>query len=182
MSPDLQTLSTTSSTLMFRFLLGRLRAAADRHLPQHLRDARRGEQMAYEYLRKLGYKIVARNYRPRRGRGEIDLIGWDEDCLAIIEVKTRKNEDFGRPEQAVNRDKRWQLIRTAGEYSRRANVGPERVRFDVVSIVLDTPPQIELYKGAFGVRQEQERRRPPQASRRTARPRTERHSPESDAW
>jgi putative endonuclease len=155
---------------MFRFLLGKLRAAADRRLPQHLRDARRGEQMAYEYLRKRGYRIVARNYRPRRGRGEIDLVGWDEDRLAMIEVKTRKNEDFGRPEQAVNRDKRWQLIRTAGDYSRRAGVEPELVRFDVVSIVLSKPPQIDLYKGAFTVRQEQQRWRPPQVSRRTARP------------
>lgn len=167
---------------MFRFLLGRLRAAADRHLPQHLRDARRGEQMAYEYLRAQGYEIVARNYRPRRGRGEIDLIGWDGERLAIIEVKTRKNEDFGRPEQAVNREKRWQLIRAAGEYSRRAGVEPERVRFDVVSIVLDTPPRVELYKGAFTVRQEQQRWRPPQVSRRTARPSVEKRSPKSDAW
>ena len=161
---------------MFRFLLGKLRAAADRRLPQHLRDARRGEQMAYEYLRKCGYQIVARNYRPRRGRGEIDLIGWDEDRLAMIEVKTRKNEDFGRPEQAVNRDKRWQLIRTAGDYSRRAGVEPGLVRFDVVSIVLSHPPQIDLYKGAFTVRQEQQRRRPPQVSRRTARPSAEKQS------
>jgi putative endonuclease len=162
---------------MFSFLLGKLRAAADRHLPQHLRDARRGEQMAYDYLRKRGYQIVARNYRPRRGRGELDLVGWDEDRLAIIEVKTRKNEDFGRPEQAVNREKRWQLIRTAGEYSRRAGVAPETVRFDVVGIVLSTPPRIELYKGAFTVRQEQQRWRPPQVSRRTARPRVPKRPP-----
>jgi putative endonuclease len=163
---------------MFRLLLDKLRAAADRRLPQHLRDARRGEQMAYEYLRRRGYQIVARNYRPRRGRGEIDLVGWDEDRLAMIEVKTRKNEDFGRPEQAVNREKRWQLIRTAGEYSLRAGVEPARVRFDVVSIVLSNPPQIDLYKGAFTVRQEQQRWRPPQVSRRTARPRAQHQTPD----
>lgn len=166
---------------MFSYLLGKLRAAADRRLPQHQRDGRRGEQIAYEYLRKLGYQIVARNYRPRRGRGELDLVGWDEDRLAVVEVKTRKNEDFGRPEQAVNREKRWQLIRAAGEYSRRAGVEPERVRFDVVSIVLSTPPEIELYKGAFTVRQEQQRWRPPQVSRRAARPRSQKTSPKSGA-
>lgn len=164
---------------MFSFLLGKLRAAADRRLPQHLRDARRGEQMACEYLRKSGYRIVARNYRPRRGRGELDLVGWDGGRLAVVEVKTRKNADFGRPEQAVNREKRWQLIRAAGEYSRRAGVEPELVRFDVVSIVLSTPPEIELYKGAFTVRQEQQRWRPPQVSRRTARPHAEKIPPKS---
>jgi putative endonuclease len=164
---------------MFRFLLGRLQAAADRHLPQHQRDARRGEQMAYEYLRKLGYKIVARNYRPRRGRGEIDLIGWDEDRLAFIEVKTRKNEDFGRPEQAVDSDKRRRLIRVAREYTRRADVAPELERFDVVSIVLENPPRIDLYKGAFTVRQERQRWRPHRTSR-TARSRSNRGSPGAD--
>ena len=165
---------------MFRFLLGRLRAAADRHLPQHQRDARRGEQMAYEHLRRRGYKIVARNYRPRRGRGEIDLIGWDEDRLAFIEVKTRKNEDFGRPDQAVDAEKRWRLIRVAREYSRRAGIAPECERFDVVSIVLESPPRIDLYKGVFTMRQERQRWRPDRASRRTARSRGLPRSPETD--
>jgi putative endonuclease len=155
---------------MFRFLLARLRAAADRRLPQHLRDARRGEQMACDYLRKSGYRIVARNYRPRRGRGEVDLIGWDEDRLAFIEVKTRKNEDFGRPEQAVDREKRRHLIRVAREYARRAGVEPERIRFDVVSIVFETPPRIELHRGAFTVRQEQRRWKPASVSSRTSQP------------
>jgi putative endonuclease len=164
---------------MFRFLLGKLRAAAYRHLPQHQRDGRRGEQMAYEYLRGLGYKIVARNYRPRRGRGEIDLIGWDQDRLAFIEVKTRKDEDFGRPDQAVNHEKRRNLIRVAREYLRRADVAPECERFDVVSVVLESPPRIELRKGAFSVRQEWRRWRPDPASRRTARPRRPRGSPET---
>jgi putative endonuclease len=145
---------------MLGFLLERLRAAADRRLPQHLRDARRGEQMAYEYLRKNGYKIVARNYRPRHGRGEVDLVGWNEERLAFVEVKARKNEDFGRPEQAVDRDKRGRLIRVSREYARRAGIEPERIRFDVVSIVWETPPRIELYKAAFTVRGERQRWRP----------------------
>jgi putative endonuclease len=165
---------------MFRFLLARLRAAADRHLPQHQRVARRGEQMAYEYLRQRGYTIVARNYRPRRGRGEIDLIGWDEDRLAFIEVKTRQNEEFGRPEQAVDRRKRWRLIRVAREYTRRAGIALEFERFDVVSIVLERLPRIDLYKGAFTVKQEMQRWRPPRTSRRTARPRNPRPSPGAD--
>ncbi len=155
---------------MLRFLAGKLRAAADRHLPTHQRVARRGEQMAYEYLRASGYTIVARNYRPRHGRGEIDLIGWDDGLLAFIEVKTRKNEEYGRPDQAVDHHKRRLLIRVAREYTRRAGIAIERERFDIVSIVLDQPPRIELYKGAFSAKQEWRRRRPPQTSGRTARP------------
>ena len=57
--------------------------------PRHQRTGTRGEEDAYFHLRKLGYAIVARNFRTPRCRGEIDLIGWDEDVLCFIEVKTR---------------------------------------------------------------------------------------------
>jgi putative endonuclease len=133
--------------------------------------------MAYEFLRQQGYKIVARNYRPRRGREEIDLIGWDEDRLAFVEVKARKSEEFGRPAEAVDSKKRRLLMRAASEYSRRAGVAAACTRFDVVSIVMEDPPRIELYKGAFTPRQERQRWRPALVSRRTARPRGTMHPP-----
>jgi len=47
--------------------------------PQHLQTGRRGEEEAYFYLRRMGYVIVARNYRSRRQPSEIDLVGWDGD-------------------------------------------------------------------------------------------------------
>jgi putative endonuclease len=57
-------------------LLDRLGARSDpRNSPAHHRIGRRGEEEAYFYLRKLGYVMVARNYRSARRRGEIDLIG-----------------------------------------------------------------------------------------------------------
>jgi putative endonuclease len=49
--------------------------------PQHQRTGTRGEEDAYFYLRKLGYAMVARNFRSPRCRGEIDLIGWEKDPL-----------------------------------------------------------------------------------------------------
>ena len=143
---------------MIQALLARLRAAADRDLPQHLRDARRGEDLAYDSLRRRGYKIVARNYRSRSGRGEIDLLGWDGDYLACVEVKARRSADFGRPEQSVDREKRGLLVRAAHDYARRAGVDPDRLRFDIVSIVFSEPPEIQLYQAAFTAR-DQERRR-----------------------
>ena len=52
-------------------------------LPAHIRTARSGEMEAYFYLRSLGYRIVAKNYRSARDHGEIDIIGWDEGaCCA----------------------------------------------------------------------------------------------------
>jgi Holliday junction resolvase-like predicted endonuclease len=49
----------------------------------------RGETYAYWYLRRLGYIFVARNYMPEHGKGELDLIGFEGDTLAFVEVRTR---------------------------------------------------------------------------------------------
>jgi putative endonuclease len=134
---------------MFSRLLGWLRQRADRDLPQHLRAGRRGEDTAYDHLKNQGYRVVARNFRSRKGRGEIDLVAWDGDELVFVEVKTRKNEDFGTPLEAVGADKRGHLVRTALEYARRAGVAPDRLRFDVVGVVVEPEQRVELWKNVF---------------------------------
>lgn len=139
--------------------LARLRSAADRNLPQHLRDARRGEDLALELLRREGYRVVARNYRARSGRGELDLAGWDGEFLACVEVKTRKNADFGRPDIFVDGAKRRKLISAAHEFAKRRGVDSRRLRFDVVAVVLSDPPQLDLQKNAFREQTEAERGR-----------------------
>ena len=105
---------------------------AGRFLPRdkrsaHLRTGSRGEQDAYFHLRKLGYIIVARNYRTPRRRGEIDLIGWDGDVLCFIEVKTRTSRDVKTPEAAVDRisGAKWPPWHesTSAVYHRRASGG-----------------------------------------------------------
>src|SRR5579864_3424551 len=87
-------------------------------IPQHQRTGRRGEEDAYFYLRRLGYVMVARNFRSPRRRGEIDLIGWDQSVLCFIEVKTRTTRDVKPAEAAVDRDKQRQLSAVAREYLR----------------------------------------------------------------
>ena len=135
---------------MLNRLLRVLRSRADRPLAAHLRAARRGEDLAYQFLRRLGYVIVARNYRARAARGEIDLIGWDNDRLAFIEVKTRASEEFGAPGRAVDHAKRRHLVRTAEEFARRSGADPARMRFDVVSVVLgEKPPEVRIEKDVF---------------------------------
>ena len=109
----------------------------------------RGEDLAMRFLEKRKYVIVARNYRPRAGYGEVDLIGWDNDRLAFIEVKTRTSEDTGTPDRAVNRRKRELVGRTAREYAHRAGVDASVVRFDVLTILELDPPRIELFRDAF---------------------------------
>jgi putative endonuclease len=110
-------------------------------------------------LRAEGYRVIARNYRARSGRGELDLIGWDGEFLACVEVKARKNADFGRPEAFVDSAKRRRLISAAHEFARRSKVHANRLRFDVVSVVLSDPPVVELSKNAFSEQSEAERRR-----------------------
>lgn len=107
-----------------------------------------GERRAYYYLRKQGYKIVARNYRKRFG--EIDLIGWDGDTLAFIEVKARANNLRGRPEEAVHRTKRRQICRVAREYRSRNHLHDINYRFDIVSIEgVAGQERVELLRGVF---------------------------------
>jgi putative endonuclease len=118
--------------------------------PNHLRMGVRGEEDAYFHLRKLGYVMVARNFRSPRCRGEIDLIGWDEDVLCFIEVKTRRSQEVKTAEAAVDYHKRREVALVAHEYLRR--VPPTcQWRFDIVSVYYDchkSRPQIEVFRNA----------------------------------
>lgn len=125
-------------------------AAAVRRRAGAADHGRIGEDLAHRYLRSRGCTIVARNYRPRSGMGEIDLIAWQRDTLAFVEVKTRSSAEFGEPETAVDSEKRGRIGRAARDYARRAGIEWQHTRFDVVSIVLSNPPQIEWRRDVFG--------------------------------
>lgn len=117
----------------------------------HLQRGRTGEDHAYFYLRKLGYTMVARNYRSPHQNGEIDLIGWDKDVLCFIEVKTRGSRKVAPAEAAVDEEKRRNLHRVARDYLRRMKQQPT-FRFDVLSIYCEnnsTRPDITLFRDAF---------------------------------
>ncbi|HZU22816.1 MAG TPA: YraN family protein [Terriglobales bacterium] len=122
--------------------------------PAHLQRGRSGEDHAYFYLRKLGYTMVARNYRSPHQNGEIDLIGWDGDVLCFIEVKTRSTRQVAPAEAAVDEAKRRNLQRVAGDYLRRLRQQPA-FRFDVVSIYCEnkgTRTEVTLFRDAFSGR------------------------------
>jgi putative endonuclease len=113
---------------------------------------RRGEDLAHRYLRERGFIIVARNYRLSSGDGEADLIAWDGDTLVFVEVKSRETADFGPPERAIGEEKRRHLLRIAREYTRKTETPWDRIRFDVVSIVLTKSPTIEYFRDALSTR------------------------------
>ena len=119
-------------------------------VPAHQRIGQRGEEDAYFYLRKLGYVMVARNFRSPLRRGEIDLIGWEKDVLCFIEVKTRTTHDVKPAEAAVDWEKRRQLAGVARDYLRHLPSAPQW-RFDVVSVYYKdqlSQPQFELFKNS----------------------------------
>ncbi len=113
---------------------------------------RRGEDLAHRYLRERGYIIVARNYRLSSGDAEADLIAWEGETLVFVEVKSRESADFGPPERAIGDDKRAHLLRIAREYTRKTETPWDRIRFDVVGVVMTKPPTIELFRNALPAR------------------------------
>lgn len=105
--------------------------------PENLQRGRMGEEAARAHLQAIGLKFIAANFRDARaGRGEIDLIFRDADCLAFVEVKTRSREDWVRPAAAVDRGKRRLMSATAVAYLRQLKTRDVRWRFDIVEVLL----------------------------------------------
>ena len=92
-----------------------------------------GEEQAVSYLRKQGMKIVERNFRAPVG--EIDIIAKDKSILAFVEVKTRRSNAFGTPQEAVGQRKQRQIVRTAQWYLQNNKNDKLQPRFDVVAIL-----------------------------------------------
>jgi putative endonuclease len=95
-------------------------------------------------------RSVARNFRSPRCRGEIDLIGWEDDVLCFIEVKTRTSRDIKSAEAAVDRHQCREVAQLAREYLRRLPPSCQW-RFDIVSVYyaqLGSRPQIEVFRNA----------------------------------
>ena len=108
-----------------------------------------GEELAYYYLIKKGYKILLRNYESPLG--EIDLIAKEKGALVFIEVKTRSSLLMGLPLESITFHKRTQIVKTAQHYMKRYGIKDVPCRFDAVSIVLKhgQEPDIEVIQDAF---------------------------------
>jgi putative endonuclease len=107
-----------------------------------------GEAVAAEHLVKVGYRIVARNHRCRRG--EVDLIAEQGEILVFVEVRTRETSAFGGPEETVGPRKQRRVVLAARDYLVRRRGPPRGVRFDVIAVV-DSPqgPKLTHYPNAF---------------------------------
>jgi len=112
-----------------------------------------GEERAALYLRLHGYRVVERNFRCRQG--EIDVIARKGGFIVFVEVKLRKNADFGEAREFVTYRKQQRVIRAA-ELWLVKNGCELQPRFDVIEIYApkgtDTVfPTIRHLEDAFSV-------------------------------
>ena len=93
-----------------------------------------GEDLAVRYLESLGYIIIERNFSAKQG--EIDVIAQDNEELVFIEVKTRTNNLYGKPIDAVNEVKQKHLISTTKYYLYTKHLENYFIRLDVIEVYL----------------------------------------------
>lgn len=106
-----------------------------------------GEKLAANFLKDLGYEIIATNWR--FSYYEIDLIAKDESQIVVVEVKTRTSDKFTTPEELVDKKKRNNLIKAAEAYIFNTDYMGE-LRFDIITIIyVNKEPNIVHIKDAF---------------------------------
>jgi putative endonuclease len=123
----------------------------------HLQVGERGEEVAFFFLCRNGFVVVAQRWNDGPLPGDLDLIAWQGDVLCFIEVKTRSTKEVATASSAVDRHKRKTLRRLAGQYLRqlpgadRPDARP-KTRFDIVTVyeLPGKPREIQLIPGAFG--------------------------------
>ena len=119
-------------------------------LRQPLSLGQRGEKAAARYLRRQGYRVLARNIRSKLG--ELDLVVLDGQTIVFVEVKTRANHEAGLPAEAIDSDKQRRLTRLALHYLQRHRLLEQSARFDVVAVTWPQSsrrPNIKHYMNAF---------------------------------
>lgn len=107
-----------------------------------------GEDVAVNFLKQQGYIIIEKNFYYQHG--EIDIIAKEGDTLVFIEVKSRRSDRFGSPEESVTPKKQELLRRTAEGYVASKNLANIECRFDVVSVMMkDGKAECHVLKDCF---------------------------------
>ncbi len=127
-----------------RGFFAELKLNSNRH-----RSGQRAEELAAEYLKKKGLKLITKNYTTRLG--EIDLVMQDQTMLVFVEVKYRVKSEWATAVESVTRQKQQRLIKAAKQYlQQHQSQRQPSCRFDVVAIDFDgAENQIEWFQHAF---------------------------------
>ena len=116
----------------------------------HLEIGKLGEKIAKHFLISSGAKILRKNFRSPRG-GEIDLIIREKEVLVFVEVKTRTNQNYGRPIESVDKKKQLYIQRAANYWLSLLKNRDIYFRYDVIEIFLEKgeKPKIQRVLDAF---------------------------------
>ena len=112
---------------------------------------KKGEDIACMYLESQGLEVIERNWQCQSG--EADIIAREDGVLAFIEVKTRRSQAAGLPEDAVDLRKRRKYEKIATDYLFSHDLASTRIRFDVMALLLsnDGKALLRHHRDAFGV-------------------------------
>jgi putative endonuclease len=92
----------------------------------------RSERAAVRFLKKLGYRIIARNFTCPVG--EIDIIALDGACIVFVEVRSTESGDHMQRAQSVDATKQQRLNRLALFYLQKKRLLNQQARFDVLTV------------------------------------------------
>jgi len=108
----------------------------------------RAETLACEHLERAGFEIIARNVRV--GRLELDVIARRGRLLVFCEVRSRRSDRTMTPAQSITPTKVSRVRQAAARWLREGKLADAHVRFDVASVVFDTPVgRLNYLEGAF---------------------------------
>ena len=116
---------------------------------RHINTGKLGEQVALNYLTEKGYNVLETNYRNKIG--EVDIIAYDNDILAFIEVKTRMGNDYGYAYESVNSRKQKKIANTSLMYIQKNKLYDVQVRFDVIEVYPMEKTSINHFENAFSL-------------------------------
>ena len=111
---------------------------------KHLLVGRKGERIACRRLLREGFDILTRRWTGRQG--ELDIVAFEGELLAFIEVKTRSSAQYGEPWEFVDSQKQLILQRAAYEFIAKYDLGQYVFRFDIISVI---GTEATLYRNVF---------------------------------
>jgi putative endonuclease len=135
---------------IYRWLDGARHQGRRRQEPPDFVAGRRAEDLAHRHLESRGFTVIARNWRAPGG-AEVDLIALDGGRTVFVEVKARSSTEFGSPERAIDAMKLRALSRAAASWRQAKGLPAERLRFDLVTVVLSDPPRLEHERDAWSL-------------------------------
>ena len=100
-------------------------------MEEHNELGKLGEELAVEFLRKEGYRILETNWTFQKA--EIDILAQKENILAVVEVKTRSSLDFGLPQDFVKPKKIQLLVKAVDAFVSERDLDIQ-VRFDIIAV------------------------------------------------